>query len=94
MTKNYYDQMSATVAPFLRQQWEREIARAESLRLENPNVMEVLAARCIDPDSDPGPSREYGNTSGLTWLTLALSIEEKQSVFWFITDLFQLQIIS
>jgi hypothetical protein len=80
MTKNYYDQMLGTVSASLRKQWEKEILLAESQRFEDPTVMEVLGARYTGSDADLDRGRDDLARSGLKWLTLALALEEKQSV--------------
>lgn len=75
-TSLYYDQMSSTVSQALRIEWEKKIIVAESKRLKNPSVMDILGARDvhIDPEpTDSGPTR-----SDVDWLILSLSIEERQ----------------
>lgn len=79
-TSLYYDQMSSTVPRTLRIVWEAEITRAESQRVINPSVMDIIGARDtqINPSSDPIPIQSSRARTDLQWLNLALSIEERQ----------------
>jgi len=79
-TSLYYDQMSSTVPRALRIMWEAEVSRAESQRVKDPSVMDIIGARetRIDPSPDPIPSHSSRAGSDLQWLSLALSIEERQ----------------
>ena len=79
LTSVYYDQMSSTVLVSLRRTWEQEITSAESERLRDPSLMDILGARDPDPAGqrdDPDRSRPKG--TGPKWLQLALAIEEQQ----------------
>jgi hypothetical protein len=79
-TSLYYDQMSSTVPRALRNMWEVEITRAESQRVENPSVMDIIGAQetQIDPGPDPIPTQSSRTRTDVQWLNLALSIEERQ----------------
>lgn len=77
-TIHYYDQMSSIVAPALKQQWEKEIVGAESQRLKNPSVMDIIGAHEIHFQS--GPTSGEQPQKNMEWLDLALSMEERQYV--------------
>jgi hypothetical protein len=72
------NQMSTTVSASLRNKWETEIKTAESDRLSNPAGMDIMGAKETDPNPDPTPSRPDVGRSGLQWVALAISIEERQ----------------
>ena len=78
LTKTYYNQMSTTVSASLKNKWETEIEAAESDRLSNPAGMDIMGAKETDPNPDPTPSRPDVGRSGLQWVALAISIEERQ----------------
>ena len=78
LTKTYYNQMSTTVSASLKNKWETEIEAAESDRLSNPAGMDIMGAKEADPNPDPTPSRPDVGPSGLQWVALAISIEERQ----------------
>lgn len=78
VTKSYYEQMSATVTTAFRNKWEIDIRRAESDRLKNPSVMDVMGAKETSTGQNPIPSRVDLGHSRSQWLTLAMSIEERQ----------------
>ena len=60
--------------------WEAEIARAESQRVKNPSVMDIIGAQetQIDPSLDPILTESCRARTDVQWLNLALSIEERQ----------------
>ena len=81
VTKSYYEQMSATVTTAFRSKWEKDIRKAESDQLKNPSVMDVMGAKVTKEKStgqNPIPSRVDWGHSGSQWLSLAMSIEERQ----------------
>ncbi len=45
VTKSYYEQMSASVTTAFCNKWEIDIRKAESDRLKNPSVMDVMGAK-------------------------------------------------
>ena len=79
-TSIYYDQMSSTVPRALKSTWEAEMTRAESQRVENPSVMNIIGAweTRIDPSPDPILTQSSRAETDVQWLNLALSIEERQ----------------
>ncbi len=79
-TSLYYDQMSSTVPRALKNMWEAEITRAESRRVKNPSVMDIIGARVtrVDPSPNPIPTQSSRSRTEMQWLDLALSIEERQ----------------
>lgn len=80
VTTVYYDQMSSTVSRALQDIWEAEITRAESQRVGNPSVMDIIGARetRLDPNPDPIITQSTRAQTDVHWLDLALSIEERQ----------------
>jgi hypothetical protein len=78
ITQSYYEQMSNTVPAALRNEWNKEIVHAESHRLSNPSIMDVMGAKDTNPDNNPVPSRDVPEGSAMQWLTLAIAIEERQ----------------
>ena len=62
----------------LKNKWETEIEAAESDRLSNPAGMDIMGAKETDLNPDPTPSRLDVGHSGLQWVALAISIEERQ----------------
>ena len=69
-TALYYDQMSSTVSRALRNMWEAEITRAESQRLRNPLVMDIIGAQEIHKAQDPNHSK-YNNF--FHWVVIRLA---------------------
>lgn len=82
LTQNYYDQMSGTVSASLRNQWQKEITHAECHRLSNPAIMDLMGAKEANHEQQPNPSPDRPECSAFQWLTLAIAIEEKQSVIF------------
>jgi hypothetical protein len=83
-TSEYYTQFSSTVSAGALRQWTKDITSAESRRLKDPRAMDIMGAQ-KEVNADPArsgsdPSRLPG--IGTHWLNLALSIEERQYVFF------------
>jgi hypothetical protein len=80
VTERYYNQLSSTISAVWRSQWEKDIKKAESQRLTKPSVMDIMGAK-IQPVGGvptPRPRPDGPDRSGTLWLTLALSVEERQ----------------
>jgi hypothetical protein len=80
-TSEYYTQFTSTVSAGALKKWTTEIELAESQRLKDPSVMDIMRAQQPEGTADPiqpgaDPTRATG--VGSRWLSLALSIEEKQ----------------
>ena len=86
-TSDYYDQMSSTVAQALRDMWETEITLAESKRLRDPSVMDIIGVRKVQMNVQSDPTEVGRGRSDLQWLELALSMEERQLVLSVIFEL-------
>jgi hypothetical protein len=76
--ESYFKTLSDRVEHHVRQRWEAEIVDAESRRLNDRAVMDILAARSglglevtAAPSDEPATDMEEA-------MNLALSIEEKQ----------------
>jgi hypothetical protein len=81
-TSSYYTQLSSTIAVALRKKWEEEVTSAENRRLEDPSAMDIIGAQDVDlPTSQSAPQPDRRTTAVHAWLTLALSIEERQYVW-------------
>ena len=81
LSAEYYDQMSSTVTASLRRKGGQDIKLAESQRLQDPSVMDILGARELDMSIGPDePGRPQPRATGPKWLQLALAIEEQQYV--------------
>jgi hypothetical protein len=74
----YYNEMTSIVPPTLKQKWEGEIQKAESLRLEKPAAMDIIGAQDIHIRA--GPSSAESEQKNMEWLDLAVSMEERQYV--------------
>jgi hypothetical protein len=82
----YFDQLSSTVSPALRNAWEKKITSAEKKRLAKPSVMDVIGAQqtnIVKNNSGSGqrPMAESRSPTELRWLNISMSIEEQQYVW-------------
>ena len=83
-TSEYYTQFSSTVSQAALKKWTKETTSAESQRLKNPRAMDVMRAHRHEVNTDPPSSGNHPalvTGVGTEWLSLALSIEERQYVF-------------
>jgi hypothetical protein len=81
--RTYFQHLTTSIHENDTKQWEKEIQHAELNRHEQPAVMDILGTKqCVHHDIllDDG---EQGSTSE-TWIQMAIDIEEKQSVTYFI----------
>ena len=82
-TSEYYKQFISTISASSIKKWTRDIVSAESRRLKDPTAMDIvgthlgISANPAESGINPNRLTEVGSQ----WLTLALSIEEKQCVF-------------
>ena len=83
-TSEYYTKFTSTLSAAALKKWTKEIETAESKRLNNPHVMDIMRAHQTELRSaDPGLSGAEPNHSselGTQWVNLALSIEDRQYV--------------
>ena len=80
-TSEYYTKFISTISTGALKKWTKGIKLAESKRLKDPRAMDVMRAHQTKSNTDPGQSLPDPNRShelGIEWLTLALSIEERQ----------------
>ena len=84
----YYTQITSTISVVAVRKWTQEITLAESQRLKNPHVMDIIGAREQSGNVElvQGPERNRMLGAGTEWLNLAFSIEERQYVFVSICD--------
>ena len=83
-TSEYYAKFTSTISTGAVKKWTKDIETAESKRLKDPRVMDIMRAHQPESSSDPGYSGADPNRSsemGNQWLQLALSIEERQYGF-------------
>ena len=78
-TSEYYTQLTSTIPARARTKWEQEITSAERRRLEEPRVMDIIGTQQTDVAARSSADPNLSGT-GPEWLTLALSIEERQYV--------------
>jgi len=82
-TSEYYTKFTSTLLAAALKKWTKEIEMAESKRLNNPHVMDIMHAHQTELSADPGLSGAKPNPSSeldTQWLNLALSIEDRQYV--------------
>ncbi len=80
-TSAYYAQFESTISPGALKKWTKEITSAESRRMKNPRVMDIIGAHLHQNNADPAQSESITNCYagvGTEWLDLAFSIEERQ----------------
>jgi hypothetical protein len=80
-TSEYYTKFTSTVSAGALKKWTKEIELAESKRLKDPSAMDIMRAHQTEMTADLAPSGTNQNRSSeaaTQWLTLALSIEERQ----------------
>jgi hypothetical protein len=80
--KSYFFRLTASVPAQDWQRWEREITDAESCRLVDPTVMDILGAR-DSPRDDISPvavEPEEAHTCTERWIQKGIDIEERQCV--------------
>jgi len=60
--------------------WEKEIKKAEEMRLEDPSVMDILGAKDLPKEDTTAAPRENNSAHGKIeeWIQLGINIEEKQ----------------
>ena len=80
-TSEFYNQFTSTISTQALKKWTKEITFAEAQRLKDPHVMDIMGARQPDVIVGPPESVTNSNRTGNQWLSLALSIEEKQYIF-------------
>jgi hypothetical protein len=80
-TSEYYTQFTSTVSAGALRKWTKEIELAESRRLKDPSVMDIMRAHQPADPAQPGPDPTRLTGVGIRWLSLALSIEETQYNF-------------
>lgn len=79
-TSTYYNDLSSTIPSNLRAQWEKEIVSAENNRLHDPAAMDIIGTRQLDGTTESVTNLNRPSSAAPQWLTLALSIEERQYV--------------
>ena len=78
-TSDYYTQFSSTISSSAIKKWTKEITSAESRRLKNPQVMDIIGAHPLQVNANLAQSDTNQLTMvGTEWLDLALLIEERQ----------------
>jgi hypothetical protein len=78
-TKIYFSQLATSIKHSDRQRWEKEIKYAEDRRLDDPSVMDIMAAQQVDLDNLQLPRDMEGTiASSAKWIQLAIDIEEAQ----------------
>jgi hypothetical protein len=82
VANEYFEKLSATIDQKDIEKWLSEISNAESNRLETPEAMDVMGTRQVTAAGKSNPNlHSHEETSpGEEWITLALTIEERQYV--------------
>jgi hypothetical protein len=83
--KSYFSRLTASVPAQDWQSWEGEIKDAESCRLLDPTVMDILGARDAPRGDNPLMAVEpEGHTCTERWIQKGIDIEERQCVAFFL----------
>jgi hypothetical protein len=77
----YYDKFTDGISGIDLEKWENEITTAESQRMQDKSVMDILAAKqdSSSPSQDSADATDHHGPAA-EWLQLAIDIEEKQYV--------------
>lgn len=75
----YYDSLVRGIAPTDVRTWEEQICHAEKHRITDRSVMDIIGAASVS-DEEPNASTVSGTGRGPVekWLSLAITIEQKQ----------------
>ena len=94
--QRYYQKLVQGIQKNDLSKWENEIKNAEEIRLQDRSAMDILGAKVlIHVPAAAGEVEENGNSaSDVDWIQLALTIEEKQFVFYYFLLLFANVILS
>lgn len=77
--EDYYNNLCSTVDDNIQQLWSAEINNAENNRFETPDAMDIMGTRQAATVVQEGPSRtNESNNNGEEWISLALTVEERQ----------------
>jgi hypothetical protein len=80
-TSSYFSRLTASVSAEDWHRWEREIKSAESLRLVEPAVMDILGAQDAEGNNGSVLAAEPdANTNIEKWIRKGIEIEERQYV--------------
>lgn len=83
----YYEKLVEGINEIDLRQWEKDITHAESNRLRERNVMDILGAKPLqraDTAANFQSDSGHGSKSDDEWIQLAINIEEKQYVMQFV----------
>lgn len=83
----YFAKLCTTVDKSIQETWNTEITAAESKRFDTPDAMDIMGTRQPSAaESENLSADETHNSAGEDWISLALTIEERQYVqFFYIT---------
>lgn len=84
--EEYFEKMTDTIEKGSVEEWEAEIVIAERERFQTPAAMDIMGTRlaaAINNSSDW--TEENSSSAEEEWITLALSVEEKQCVLILMT---------
>ena len=79
---NYFNKLSMTINKKDIDHWTAEITKAESNRFDKPDVMDLMGTWHVKAAGrDVGELQNHQETSpGEEWISLALTVEERQCV--------------
>jgi len=82
LSDKYYDNLTQDAGQENVVTWEKEIARAESLRHSDVSEMDIMASRPSHPGHVPGQESVPSNTRKAPpeWVSLGVEIEDRQWV--------------
>jgi hypothetical protein len=77
--EEYYDNLCSTVDDKIQKLWSVEINNAENTRFDTPDTMDIMGTRQAASVVQGGPSKaNESNNIGEEWISLALTVEERQ----------------
>jgi type II secretory pathway component PulK len=79
VANEYFEKLNSAISTDVRSKWNSEILDAENQRLQSPAAMDIMGTRnvAVSRDIQDVSDNEKDDVVG-EWISLALSIEEKQ----------------
>jgi hypothetical protein len=77
--EEYYKNLCSTVDENVQQSWRAEISTAENNRFQTPDAMDIMGSRqTAVTHGGPSASNQSHDSKGEEWISLALTVEERQ----------------
>jgi len=84
--ENYFHELTSSVGADDIRNWTKEIVDAENQRFQSPGAMDIMGTRNVAANKNdvPNAAEMEKNSFAEVWISLALTVEEKQCVICFV----------